>query len=721
MNEGSGPARAAAAGRPPSRPPSQHQQPGQHHPLPSTPVQNVPPPSFHDHPQSGQPSPSNRSMSHDFHPAHAPPNFASPPPYGASTHVPMPFGAPGRPPPPPLQQLTTNNNMRSPSTGPAHMQSPYTRTPVGPPPRADSAGYPFPSPGPRPHPHHDASPVQQHRYPPHAPNAYPPRDSYSQPAPGPAPSPGAMGHAPPPPGYFSSHQVMGPQTPPVGTPSGAHPYLTQQQHSRSTSVQSQQSYPPQQPFASPVTANHPPPPSEPMRQHSQPPTPQGPPLSATSRQSAPLGTFVQPHPPSPYQQRITSSGAPYPPYPPQHQPPPHQHQQGPPPQQSPYQQQALPPQHQSPHSVPRPQPSPHPPIQRAPSGYDGAYDQQPPTRSPAVDPHRGSLSHSERDRSVSVSPKTRVPSLPSSIGHHSQASLSGPSGGPPGEFDPRDSRQLAPNQAPMKDASAQKSNDAPPPPGALPRADRASTPAKRKMDDRDIQPEDIDRQEPRPPPFQANGAHRPESSSRPAAGPVHVPARRKPRHLTAPIWAQPYNKQDLHHPNYHLRKAGANHARTNGSAEPANARQERAASRHVSPEVARGTPANHAPPVPVNPNVATMLGPWEQTFANKKPLDAVVKAVADFLYVNVVSPSELKEIATYPGIEFEIEAKLGCLVDRNLRDNARKDFGLATEAVVRDECPFHSSMTEVCVQAVVMNSSDHANSFKNNPGTTQTL
>lgn len=714
MNEGSGPAGASSAGRQSSRPPSQHMQqqppppqhPGQHHPPPSTPIQNVPPPSFHhDHPQSVQPSP-------NYHLAHAAPtNFASSPPYGAPTS----YGAPGRPPPPPLQQLTTNNSMRSPSAGPAHVPpSPYARTPVAQP-RGDSAAYPFPSPGhphphphPHPHQHQDASPVQQHRYIP--PNAYPHRDSYSQPSPGPGPgpSPGAMGHGPPPPGYFSSHQVMGPHTPPVGTPGGAHPYLTQQQHSRSTSVQSQQSYPPQQPpFASPVSATRPPPPSEqqPTRQLSQPPTPQqqqqqGPPLSTASRHS---GTFAQPQPPSPYQQRVSSSGAPYPPYPAQASLAPHQQQQQqpqpqsqPPPPQTPYQQ-PLPPQHQSPHVAPRP----HPSIQRAPSGYDGAHDQQQhSTRSPVVDPHhRASLSHSERDRSISVSPKTRVPSLPSSVGRHSQASLSGPSeGGPPGDFDPRDPRHLPPHQAPMKDAPSQKSDSALP--TALPRADRASTPAKRKLDDRDIKPEDLDRQEPRPPPFQANGAHRPESSARPTAAPVPA-TRRKPRHLTAPIWSQPYNKQDLHHPNYHLRKTGTSHPRTNGSAEPTNSRQERAASRHVSPEASRGVTANHAPPRPVNPDVATLLGPWEQTFANKKPIDAMVRAVADFLYFNVVSPPELKDLSAQPGIEFEIEAKLGCLVDRNLRDNTRKEFGISTEAVVRDECPFHSSMTEVRFPAVV--------------------
>lgn len=675
LNEGSGPAGAPAPGKPPPPPrpaPQQQRQqppPPQPHMLPSTPVQTAPPHSFRDHPHSAQPSP-DRTMSREYHPSHGTP-FTSPPPYGA----PAPYAPSGRPQPPPLQQLSSNNDMRSPSAGPAFAQSPYTRNPSAPSVRADSVGYPFPSPG---HPHPDSvSPVQQHRYPPSS--GYPPRDSYSQPS-GPMASPAPMGA--PPPGYFPGHQPM-PQTPPVGTPGGAHPYLNQQRQ-RSSSAQSHHSYPPQA-FASPITMNHPPPQPDHMRHPSQPSTPHGAPLSAGPRPSTGAGTFAQPQ--SPYQSRVSSSGAPYPSFPPQQQ-----------------QQPPLPPQHHqqqpSPHVTPRPQPSPRPPVQRALSVYD-----QGPGHPYAVDPHRMSLSQSDRDRSVSVSPKTRIPSLPSSTGHHSQTSFSGPSG-QPAEHDPRDPRQTPSNTAQMRDAPVKLEREAPPIPA--PRTERASTPAKRKMDDRDIKPDELDQQESRPPPFQANGAHRPGSSSRPAAAhhpDVPMQPRRKRRHAAPPIWAHPYDRQQLKNPNYLLRKPAANHIQVNGTSDSSSlARQDRATSRHVSPETSRsnaqGPPPNQAPPVAAIANKPNLLGPWETTIANQDPFDEMCKTVADFFFFNVINPTELGELHGRPGIQFEIEAKLGCLMDRNpQRQGARYHLPVRSEVVLSDEdknaFAFSSSMTEV--------------------------
>lgn len=680
LNEGAAPAGApASSARPPPPPPhprpgsqqQRRQHPPPQHALPSTPVQTVPPHPFHDHPQSTQPSPA-RTMSREYHPAHQTP-FASPPPpsYGAPT----PYAAPGRPQPPPLQHLSGSVDMRSPGAGPAPMQSPYTRNTPNSSARAESAAYPFPSPG-RPHPD-SASPLQQHRYPPSGP--YPPRDGFPQQS-GPMASPGPVGH--PPLGYFPSQQPPVPQTPPVGTPGGSHPYLTQG-HQRTASAQSHNSYP-SQPFVSPVNTNHHPPPSDQIvRQPSQPPTPHGPPLSAGPRhQSAGPGTFAQP--PSPYQPRISTAGGPYPPYPPS------QHPQQPPQQQQP-----------SPHVHSRPQPSPHPLLQRAPSVYD-----QPSAHPHAVDPQRSSLSQSERDRSVSVSPKTRVPSLPSSAGHHSQASLSGPSGHP-ADFDPRDPRQVPSNPAPMRDAPVKLEREAPPLSSAV-RSDRATTPAKRKLDDRDIKPEDLDRQEPRPAPFQANGIHRPGISSRPSA--AHrssspVLARRRRRHAVPPVWAQSCDRQQLKNPNFLLRKPHVNHAHVNGSAEPpsAAARQERASSRHVSPEASRSNVP--APPVNAEPPVATpiiskpkYLGPWEVTMANQEPFDELCRVVADFLFLHVVNPAELRDLHVDPHCHFEIEAKLGCLVERD-RGGARIQLPVQSEValavVPNPHYNFSSSMTEV--------------------------
>lgn len=678
LNDGGAAAAAAGApaapGKPPPRPVSQHhhkqQHPQQHH-LPSTPIQTVPTHSFHDHPQSVQPSPV-RTMSHDYHStaAHHTP-FASPPTYGPTAST--PYAAPGRPPPPPLQPLSSNN-VRSPSTGSAHVPaSPYSRaTPSGGPHRADSAGYPFPSPG---HPHSEyASPVQAHRYPPSGP--YPPqRESYSQPS-GPMASPGPAGH--PPPGYFPPQHAV-PQTPPVGTPVGAHPNLAQHQHQhqRSASAQSQHVYPQQPPYASPIATNHPPPPSEHGRQPSQPATPLGPPMSTQPRQqSSGQPTFAQPQ--SPYQHRVSSTGAPYPPYPPQQQ-------------------------QRSPHVAPRPQPSPRPPQRPA-----SVYEQAPPTHpQQAVDSQRCSLSHSERERSVSVSPKTRVPSLPSSVGHLSQASFSGPSG-QPAELDPRDPRHPQSHSMQIRDAPVKTEREATQPPIAV-KAERASTPAKRKLDDRDIKPEELDRQEPRPPPFETNGSQRPGSSSRPPAvrqSSSPMLSRRKPKHNAPPLWARHYDRQQLKNANFYLRKPGVSHAQVNGKTEaPAAApRQERPSeSRHVSPEASRANtqapPPNQVAPVAPGPEKPRMLGPWEATIANQAPIDEMCKIVADFLFMTVVNHSELSEMHGRFGVQFEIEAKLGALIDRSKTGNMRFQLPIESETVlattISDFANFSSSMTEV--------------------------
>ncbi|KUI64166.1 mRNA-capping enzyme subunit beta [Cytospora mali] len=326
----------------------------------------------------------------------------------------------------------------------------------------------------------------------------------------------------------------------------------------------------------------------------------------------------------------------------------------------------------------------HPlPIKRAPSMYDSSQHQ-------AADPQRRSLSHSERERSLSVSPKTRVPSLPSSAGHHSQASISGPSG-----------------------------HVAAPPPSAT-RLERASTPAKRKMDDRDVRPEDLDRQEPRPPPFEANGAtiqqHRSARTSAGRSSTSPMLARRKPRHAARPIWAQTFDRQQLSNPNFIVRKPVLNHSNVNGKTEVS--RQDRASSRHMSPEAARSTAQappqsqaqvhsqaqaqaqnqptqNQALPAPVTTLKPTLLGPWEATISNQTPFDEMCRTVADFLFVLVVNNTDLGDIHRR-GCVYEIEAKLGHITDRN-NPSQRIEFPVQSEVVLSNNANinFVSSMTEL--------------------------
>ncbi|KAK7732493.1 mRNA-capping enzyme subunit beta [Cytospora paraplurivora] len=255
--------------------------------------------------------------------------------------------------------------------------------------------------------------------------------------------------------------------------------------------------------------------------------------------------------------------------------------------------------------------------------------------------------------------------------------------------------------------------------------ERASTPAKRKMDDRDFRSEDFERQEPRPPPFEANGGTIQHRSARPSAGRSSTSpmlARRKPRHAVRPDWAQPFERQQLRDPNFVVRKPVLGHSHVNGKAEVA--RQDRTSSRHVSPEAARSTAQappqnpplsqpqsqqsqpppqpqiqlqNQAPPASVTTHLKpTLLGPWEATIANQAPFDEMCRTVADFLFVLVVNNTDLGDIHRRGGCVYEIEAKLGHITDRN-NNSQRIEFPVQSEVVLSNNANinFVSSMTEL--------------------------
>lgn len=84
--------------------------------------------------------------------------------------------------------------------------------------------------------------------------------------------------------------------------------------------------------------------------------------------------------------------------------------------------------------------------------------------------------------------------------------------------------------------------------------------------------------------------------------------------------------------------------------------------------------------------------------ANTAPLNELCKVVADFLFIHVVNPMELRDLHGRPGVHFEIEAKLGCLVDRD-HSGARIQLPVQSEValsvVQNPHYNFSSSMTEV--------------------------
>jgi polynucleotide 5'-triphosphatase len=90
-----------------------------------------------------------------------------------------------------------------------------------------------------------------------------------------------------------------------------------------------------------------------------------------------------------------------------------------------------------------------------------------------------------------------------------------------------------------------------------------------------------------------------------------------------------------------------------------------------------------------------LLGPWEKSITGHKPFEQMTKIVADWLYVNVVSRSDVGELASR-GVEVEIEAKLGQLIDKDT--SQRFQLPVMSECVLAENgrVGFRSSMTEVC-------------------------
>jgi len=94
------------------------------------------------------------------------------------------------------------------------------------------------------------------------------------------------------------------------------------------------------------------------------------------------------------------------------------------------------------------------------------------------------------------------------------------------------------------------------------------------------------------------------------------------------------------------------------------------------------------------PHPSLCLGPWETSINGKKPAQDIVKQIADFLYLHVVSRNDLGELSSH-GVEIEIEAKLGQFIEQG----ARVRIPVTTESVISsgNDIRFKSAMTEVCI------------------------
>lgn len=563
----------------------------QNAPAPVTPIQTGPPSGqiFRNYSHSSQASPGpgkhgSLSQSQEYASQNGGP-YASPTTYQAA---PL-----GRPPPPTPIQAPPPNDLRSPA-GSYSAPSPYRHTSTSSI-SAPAGQYPFPH-----NLQNPQSPAQHHQYPP---TFHPSqRDSYSL-----SNTPSHLQQ------YNSPIQgPPAPQTPPIGIPGAPHHHSGYLQHQRSQSSLSnstptsahsqQQQYQNQFIQDSPVSASQYPPSQLPIHhqrqqslqslqsQPSQPGTPLGPPLQ-TQRQLS--GTFA--HPTSPYQQRGAAA--------------------------NPFT------------STQYNQTSPAPPNAsippRNPTTPRSAYDSQ---RTSTSSTQQRSMS--ERERSLSVSPKTRLPS-----------------------------------QTRMNSIIQQQ-----------PEEFNSST--KRKMEDREMSIEAPQRVEQYGIKSEINGDHQINS----VAAPFSQPPKKRIRYAEPPIWARSAKG---------MKNLGRKINGRQQTPQPSVQASPSVSIKQGSNGLRQESPAIPRPVAVDDVDWNGPLGPWEPSIAGKEPPSEMTKLVADWLYMHVVNRDDTRELASR-GVEIEVEAKLGQLVSKET--NQRLSMPIRSETVLMDNqfISFKSTMTEVC-------------------------
>lgn len=288
---------------------------------------------------------------------------------------------------------------------------------------------------------------------------------------------------------------------------------------------------------------------------------------------------------------------------------------------------------------------------------------------------------------MSVSPKTRVPSLPSATGQSTSI-----------EQDPLHFQQRLQPHLPPGSAVKMESQ-------------RDMTPAKRKIDDRDLRPDEVENQRQPPPPPKMNG-HRALPSQRSSTSPA-MSRKRRIAHDGPPIWAQsgrrrmPAASRNFSIKQQQVGGAPSSVVSVNGTHhEPSVITKAEHVSRHTSPETARSTTVAREEPGQVAAKEASTFGgqpfPWEPTIEASKPIDVISRSTADFFVYNVLqgpNPAELRA----RGAQFEIEAKLGTLIDKSTNDRVELRIQ-AGECVIGEgsRIAFRSSMTEVCPTGFVL-------------------
>lgn len=217
----------------------------------------------------------------------------------------------------------------------------------------------------------------------------------------------------------------------------------------------------------------------------------------------------------------------------------------------------------------------------------------------------------------------------------------------------------------------------------LPPEKELSSAVKRKIEDREApveHPQRVGQPDVKP---QINGTRRTPSTS--TTSPKQPP-RKRTRYLEPPIWAQSI----IGRSKSILGPTKVNHRANGTQAAPKVAAQ-------IAPPPARADvngSSQGAPPNGPIEDPSRILGPWEKSITGKKPFEQMSKIVADWLFVNVVSRNDLGELASH-GVEVEIEAKLGQLIDKDT--SLRFSLPVLSECILAENprIGFKSSMTEV--------------------------
>jgi hypothetical protein len=219
--------------------------------------------------------------------------------------------------------------------------------------------------------------------------------------------------------------------------------------------------------------------------------------------------------------------------------------------------------------------------------------------------------------------------------------------------------------------------------------ERAATPAKRKLEDRVDSSPKQEPEEKRMKSSETNGDQIPVKRESESGLPSATTGRKRRRYSQPPIWAQDSRRMGGMPSNANFVLQKRLHSHINGKQE-----QSTRPSRHASPEANRAIPAAHAAP-PAEPGPQEILGPWEPSITGVKPFEDISRKVADFLFLNVLNAPDMMEISS-KGIQFEVEAKLGTLIDKDT-GHRRVERGVASECILMDSSrvAFESSMTEV--------------------------